>query len=145
MSIINTSLLTKIKKKKADKSNVLELDNLTSYEPSSDYNPATKLYVDEKINEVSTSIDYNNILNVPTMVVVTTEKTLIQNNTISLDTIPLGDLIWNKAIIYDDVDSNLIVSEVTCSTEGNNVLFDSNDNVNGKYCVVSYFSMIQKT
>ena len=32
---------------KADKSNVLELDNTTSFTPSSDFEPATKKYVDD--------------------------------------------------------------------------------------------------
>ena len=32
---------------KADKTNVLELDNTTSFTPSADYQPATKKYVDD--------------------------------------------------------------------------------------------------
>jgi hypothetical protein len=35
---------------KADKSNVLELDNNTSYIPTFDFNPATKKYVDDTVN-----------------------------------------------------------------------------------------------
>tara|TARA_R110000850_G_scaffold240615_2_gene365146 strand:- start:346 stop:621 length:276 start_codon:yes stop_codon:yes gene_type:complete len=32
---------------KADKTNVLELDNTTAFTPNSDYEPATKKYVDD--------------------------------------------------------------------------------------------------
>ena len=35
---------------KADKANVLELDNTTSFTPTLDYHPATKKYVDDQIN-----------------------------------------------------------------------------------------------
>jgi len=34
---------------KADKTNVLQLNNSTSYSPSTDFNPATKVYVDTSI------------------------------------------------------------------------------------------------
>lgn len=38
---------------KADKSNVLELDNTTEFTPDADYEPATKKYVDDNIPDVS--------------------------------------------------------------------------------------------
>lgn len=48
-SAINTLVDTEVgalNSTKADKTNVLELDNETPYTPSNSYNPATKLYVD---------------------------------------------------------------------------------------------------
>lgn len=62
MSIINTALIGKLKKSKADKSNVLELDNTTVFTPVNDYNPATKLYVDNLIDSQNEAveIDYDN-------------------------------------------------------------------------------------
>lgn len=47
MSIINTALIGKLKKTKADKTNVLELNQTTAFTPTADYHPATKKYVDE--------------------------------------------------------------------------------------------------
>lgn len=38
---------------KADKSNVLELDNTTEFTPDADYEPATKKYVDDNIPDIS--------------------------------------------------------------------------------------------
>jgi hypothetical protein len=49
MSIINTALIGKLKKTKADKSNVLQLDNTTAFTPVTNYQPATKKYVDDAV------------------------------------------------------------------------------------------------
>lgn len=46
---------------KADKSNVLELDNTTAYTPSEDYHPATKKYVDDVKDVATWGHIYNNI------------------------------------------------------------------------------------
>lgn len=53
MSIINTALIGKLKKTKADKNNVLELNNDIPYTPSTWYNPATKKYVDDAVSGLS--------------------------------------------------------------------------------------------
>lgn len=53
MSIINTALIGKLKKTKADKSNVLQLNNTTAFTPTANYNPATKKYVDDAVAAVS--------------------------------------------------------------------------------------------
>jgi hypothetical protein len=58
MSIINTALIGKLKKLKADKSNVLELDNTSAFTPSLDYHPSTKKYVDDAIVSVGGSDTY---------------------------------------------------------------------------------------
>ena len=47
--------------KKADKDNVLELDNINAYEPTKDYHPATKKYVDMIAGGASWGNIYNNI------------------------------------------------------------------------------------
>lgn len=47
--------------KKADKDNVLELDNVNAYEPTKDYHPATKKYVDTIAGGASWGNIYNNI------------------------------------------------------------------------------------
>lgn len=49
MSIINTALIGKLKKTKADKNNVLELDNVSPYVPTEQYHPATKGYIDSAL------------------------------------------------------------------------------------------------
>jgi len=45
---------------KADKTNVLELDNTTSFTPDADYEPATKKYVDDSVDEPSVYFAHNN-------------------------------------------------------------------------------------
>jgi hypothetical protein len=62
MSIINTALIGKLKKTKADKTNVLQLDQTTSYIPTLDFHPATKSYVDDLIASIdeSSEITYDN-------------------------------------------------------------------------------------
>lgn len=42
---------------KADKSNVLELDNVASYTPTLSYHPATKKYVDDADNQIYSYVD----------------------------------------------------------------------------------------
>lgn len=59
MSIINTALIGKLKKTKADKTNVLELNNTTTYTPTENYHPTTKKYVDEKILTSGGGTTYN--------------------------------------------------------------------------------------
>lgn len=53
MSIINTALIGKLKKTKADLEDVLTLSNETIYEPTADYHPATKKYVDDLISLIA--------------------------------------------------------------------------------------------
>lgn len=71
--------------------------------------------------------------------VFTTEKTLIQDNKITLPHQALGDLIFNYAMIYQDLTSPPFI-EATCvvQDDGFTVSFNPADNVNGWYAVVSY-------
>jgi len=70
----------------------------------------------------------------------TAQRLLIQNNVAVLPSTAIGDLVWNMAIIFNDTQSTVIEAEVTATTDGTNVLFDSSDELNGKYCTVTYLS-----
>jgi hypothetical protein len=75
--------------------------------------------------------------------IITTDRTLIQNDSITLNPPAIGDVVHNLAMIFDDSSTN-IFSEVTASVsvDGSTVQFDSTDNLNGKYALVSYFGNI---
>jgi len=47
---LNTTAIGNLDTDKADKSNVLELDNATVFTPDADYEPATKKYVDDSVS-----------------------------------------------------------------------------------------------
>jgi hypothetical protein len=49
---------------KADKTNVLELDNTTEFTPDADYEPATKKYVDDNLPDISNKEDRADIITV---------------------------------------------------------------------------------
>jgi len=74
--------------------------------------------------------------------IVTTERILIQNDQIALPMVILGDIIHNKALIFDGVQEDLyyIYDEATCTTNNNIVYFDPSDNLNGRYAIVSYLT-----
>lgn len=44
--VLNSPAVTSLEADKAEKTNVLQLDNTTAYTPTADYHPATKAYVD---------------------------------------------------------------------------------------------------
>jgi hypothetical protein len=73
--------------------------------------------------------------------ILTTEKLLISNNKITLNYKCKGDVIYNKALIYNDLNSEYFI-EYTCnsSIDGEFIEFNYNDNLNGKYAVVSYLA-----
>lgn len=56
MSIINLAQLLKLKKKKADKDNVLEKDNVTPFTPTDDWQPATKKYIDDRFIDLDSDL-----------------------------------------------------------------------------------------
>ena len=71
----------------------------------------------------------------------TTGRLLIDlANKVELPSPAVGDIIWNLALIFDDLTSSIIVKEVTVSTDGKFLFFDELDNVKSKYCVVSYLT-----
>ena len=109
-------------------SNVLKLDNTTEYTPTDDYNPATKAYVDLKTLQGLVGLT-------------TIEKTQIIDNEITLPKVALGDIVFNSAMIYDELDSPYFI-EVTCelSEDKTRVLFDNSDFLNYKYCKLTYLT-----
>lgn len=75
----------------------------------------------------------------------TTERLLIQNNKIVLPYSAMGGVVWDIGLIFDTLMSNVFF-EATCVVNVNNkqeVLFDSLDLLNEKYCVVSYIKEVQ--
>lgn len=132
MSILNLALIQKLRKLKADKTNVLEKDNTVPYEPTQPYHPATKKYVDTYVKTYVDNVE-----------LVTTERLLISNNSISLPFKADGDIVNGYALIFDNLTA-MEVCEFTCanSADGLSVKFDPNDNLNGKYAVVSYMAII---
>lgn len=127
MSILNTALIQKLKKIKADKENVLELDQTTPYEPTDLYHPATKKYVDTVVYNVN---------------IITTEKILIQENRVTLPSKCFG-IVNGSAMIFDDNDAQTF-AEHTCllSGDGLYVIFDPIDNLNNKFAIISYLSKV---
>lgn len=109
-------------------SNVLNLDNNVEYLPTGEYNPATKAYVDLNILQ--------NLVGLTTI-----ERTEIVNNEIILPKIALGDIMLNMAMVYDNIDTN-VFQEVTCtlSEDKSRVLFDPLDDIDYKYCILSYLT-----
>ena len=72
---------------------------------------------------------------------VTSAKTLVVNNTAEMTSRIFGDVVWNIAKVFDTEETN-VYTEVTCTADGLSVILEQDDNVNGKYIVVSYLSVI---
>lgn len=99
--------------------------------------PSTEFdkYVYDKIQELETLISkyYSRML-------YNTNKILIENDSIKLPFLNIGDIIEGKASIYIDKDDTVIYLEVTCSVSNGIVTFDSDDKLNGMYAKVSYLA-----
>jgi len=77
--------------------------------------------------------------------VITTERLLIYENKAVLPSEAFGDIINGYAVIFEGIGKEYnTIFEATCSTNGTHVLFDSEDNLNGKYCTVSYLTVGSK-
>jgi len=74
--------------------------------------------------------------------ITTVTRELISSNQIVLPTESIGDIAFGYAKIFDSLNSE-IYDEYTCSISGDKLkcLFDSNDNLNGKYATFSYQSV----
>lgn len=74
--------------------------------------------------------------------IVTLDKVLIVNNEIQLSQLAQGDPIYNVALIRDVQNTN-VIDEYTFSVGEyfNKFIFDSADNLNGKYATVSYMGI----
>jgi len=74
----------------------------------------------------------------------TLEKQPIQNNRIMLPSQAFGDVIYNKALIFESVESNIIEWEVTCYVDEDDymsVQFLEQDELNGYYATLSYMTL----
>jgi len=71
--------------------------------------------------------------------IITTSKLLIVDDCAELPTFARGDIIYNTARIYNDIDS-VVHLEYSCHTDGNYVYFSPKDNLSYKYVIVSYMS-----
>ena len=122
-------------------SNILVKNNTTQFMPDGDYNPATKIYVDNKVN---TAVAASN------QILVSTDKIrlpIIDNQAV-LPSIAIGSVVYGMAYVYDyqfdktNHDSMIIdkLINVDVSEDGTKVIFESDSAVNGKYCVVSYLT-----
>lgn len=131
MSILNTALIQKLRKLKADKSNVLELDNTDTYTPVDDYNPSTKKYVDDGIDGIVSGTK-----------LITTDRILISGNEIELPSKAYGSVVNSAAFIYLNTSTNVIM-EYTCrvSADGWFIEFNQFDNLNGRYAVVTFLTV----
>jgi hypothetical protein len=109
----------------------IKAPHLTTDKIDSEKSLVTKEYVDAK-----TVQDLVGLL--------TIEKTLIQNNEITLPDIALGDIAFGYAHIFENLTENIFF-EVTCqlSEDKTKVLFDEEDMLNDKYCVLSYLTYKQ--
>ena len=73
--------------------------------------------------------------------IISTDKILIVNNKIPLPYKASGDIINNKALVYEDSSEVYTEYSCLCDEDGMNVIFDSSDNLNGKYATVSYLTV----
>lgn len=69
----------------------------------------------------------------------TSARLLIVEDSILLDHPASGDILFNKAIIYDALDGDPVKEAgASINSSGNKVIFNASENLNGKYAVVSY-------
>lgn len=93
----------------------------------------------KNIDKTVTSVDPNEVIK--SQYIKTTDRLLIDlANRVELPSPAVGDIIWNLALIFDDLKSNVVIKEVTVSTDGKFLFFDEIDNVKSKYCIVSYLT-----
>lgn len=123
MSIINLTLIQKLKRLKANITDVLTLDQVDAFTPTGDYHPSTKKYTDDRVAAV---------------VLKTTPRTYISGDQIVLPTPAQGQPVGGYAMVWDDEFVGPFV-EYTCTINaGVEVDFHPVDNLNGKWAVVTY-------
>lgn len=72
---------------------------------------------------------------------ITTKRLLIIDNQAVLPYEVIGDIVHNMALVYDSEDLNdRVITEYTCSVDKHFLKFDEEDELDGKYCVVSYLA-----
>lgn len=101
--------------------------------------PKISLYV--YTGKMMSDLINNVISNQSNTDLITTTRKLIQNNAITLDRICKGDVVFNMALIFDNVNSTYY-TEYGCivSNDKTKIIFSSLDNLDGKYAVVTYMA-----
>jgi len=82
------STVTALWADKADKSNVLELDNTTAFTPSADYEPATKKYVDDSGTNIDGLTEDSSVTSWDKFIY---HKSGVGNRSVDYD-----DILWNS-------------------------------------------------
>ena len=82
----------------------------------------------------------SHVVKLPETVIVTTGKLPVVQNKAKLPSACVGDIVFNMAQMFSSSDSMVIMKEVLVSTDGSNVVFKNEDEVNGMFCVVSYLT-----
>ena len=79
-------------------------------------------------------------MNTNKLEIISTDKILIENNKIHLPYKASGDIINNMALVYEDSSEVYTEYSCLCGEDGMSAIFDSSDNLNGKYATVSYLT-----
>lgn len=95
--------------------------------------------------KMSTFVEYIGNANTPSMntnkmEIISTDKILIENDKINLPYKASGDIINNMALVYEESSNVYIEYDCLCGEDGMSVIFNSSDNLNGKYAKVSYLA-----
>ena len=95
--------------------------------------------------KMSTFAEYIGNANTPSMntnkmEIISTDKILIENDKINLPYKASGDIINNMALVYEESSNVYIEYDCLCGEDGMSVIFNSSDNLNGKYAKVSYLA-----
>lgn len=105
---------------KADKNNVLELDNTTIFTPDADYEPATKKYVDDNIPDISTLVagpTTSTVNNVATFNAI--DGTLIKDSGFTIGTSVPGGAVFTDTDTTYSAGTGITLSGTTFSLTGN--------------------------
>lgn len=101
--------------------------------------------INNRITNLETTVndeitEINNAIN--SLRFTTTDKILIANKRIDLPSKSHGDVVFNMAQVYNFDETNVYV-EYRCSVsaDGLSVIFNTDDNLDGKYAIVSYFTI----
>jgi len=75
-------------------------------------------------------------------VLITIDRTEIIDNKIILQHKGYGDVVFDSALLFDNLDDDIISMECTCSLspDGFTVNFEEGDNLNGKYAILTYLA-----
>lgn len=101
-----------------------------------------------KIRQLIDEISINNeagVNSIENSRLITTNRLSIKEDKALLPSQSIGDIVFNIGFIFDNSKDDVFM-EGTCrsSTDGLYVEFDKEDNLNGKYCVVSYLGSINE-